>query len=109
VARTGTSAPAGTRAHHIRRAIAHWSRVLHTYLSMASFSILFFFAATGITLNHQDKLNGDPKVSRFTGHLDAALVAPGAASLDRRRSSSNCATRTGSKHISATSASTRTW
>jgi hypothetical protein len=83
VARTGTSAPAGTRAHHIRRAIAHWSRVLHTYLSMASFSILFFFAATGITLNHQDKLNGDPKVSRFTGHLDAALVAPGAASLDQ--------------------------
>lgn len=68
--------PAGTRGHHVRRVIAHWARVLHTYLSMASFSILFFFAATGITLNHQDKMNGEPKLARFTGQLDAALVAP---------------------------------
>lgn len=52
--------------------------MLHTYLSMASFSILFFFAATGITLNHQDKLNGEPKVTRFTGTVDAAFVAPAA-------------------------------
>jgi hypothetical protein len=51
---------------------------------MASFSILFFFAATGITLNHQDKLNGQPKVARFTGRLDAASVAPG-ATVDRDR------------------------
>jgi len=42
---------------------------------MASFTILFFFAATGITLNHQDKMNGEPKVTRFSGHVDAALVA----------------------------------
>jgi hypothetical protein len=49
--------------------------VLHTYLSMVSFSILFFFAATGITLNHQDKMNGEPKITRFSGHLDPALVA----------------------------------
>ena len=76
MAGTEAPAPAGTRAHHTRRLVAHWSRVLHTYLSMASFSILFFFAATGITLNHQDKMNGAPKVTRFTGHLDAVLVAP---------------------------------
>ena len=61
--------------HHVRRLVAHWSRVLHTYLSMVSFSILFFFAATGITLNHQDKLNGEPKVTRFSGHVDGASVA----------------------------------
>jgi uncharacterized protein len=66
---------AGSRGHHVRRLIAHWSRVLHTYLSMVSFSILFFFAATGITLNHQDMMNGAPKVSRFSGHVEAASVA----------------------------------
>src|SRR4029079_5249903 len=66
---------AGSTGHHVRRLIAHWSRVLHTYLSMVGFSILFFFAATGITLNHQDKMNGEPKVTRFSGHLDAASVA----------------------------------
>lgn len=65
----------GSTGHHVRRLIAHWSRVLHTYLSMVSFSILFFFAATGITLNHQDKMNGEPKVTRFSGHVDAASVA----------------------------------
>jgi uncharacterized protein len=70
--------------HHLRRLVAHWSRVLHTYLSMASFSILFFFAATGITLNHQDKLNGQPTVSRFTGSFDAAAVGP-TAQVDQSR------------------------
>jgi hypothetical protein len=58
--------------------VAHWSRVLHTYLSMASFSILFFFAATGITLNHQDRMNGEPSVARHSGRLDDALVRFGA-------------------------------
>jgi hypothetical protein len=86
VAGTRAPVPAGTRGHHIRRVVAHWARVLHTYLSMASFSILFFFAATGITLNHQDKMNGDPKVTRFSGHLDAALVAPSSgAQIDQSR------------------------
>jgi thiamine biosynthesis lipoprotein ApbE len=55
------------RGHRIKRGIAHWSRVLHTYLSMVSFSILLFFAVTGITLNHQGWFNGEPKASRFTG------------------------------------------
>jgi len=64
--------------------VAHWSRVLHTYLSMASFSILFFFAATGITLNHQDKMNGEPSVARYSGRLDDALVRFGAP-VDRAR------------------------
>lgn len=64
------------RGHHAKRAIAHWSRVLHTYLSMVSFSILLFFAVTGITLNHQSALNGDPKVSRFTGNLDLTWLNP---------------------------------
>jgi len=64
--------------------VAHWSRVLHTYLSMASFSILFFFAATGITLNHQDRMNGEPTVARYSGRLDDALVRFG-AQVDQAR------------------------
>jgi hypothetical protein len=43
---------------------------------MVSFSILLFFAVTGITLNHQGWFNGEPKASRFTGTLDLALVNP---------------------------------
>lgn len=31
---------------------AAWLRWLHIYVSMASFAIVFFFAVTGITLNH---------------------------------------------------------
>jgi hypothetical protein len=37
-----------------RRRIAKLSRWLHIYGSMASLSLVLFFAATGITLNHQD-------------------------------------------------------
>ena len=43
---------------------------------MASFSILLFFAVTGITLNHQGALNAEPKVSRFTGSLDLVWLNP---------------------------------
>jgi uncharacterized protein len=35
-----------------KRQIMILSRWLHIYLSMASFGILFFFAITGLTLNH---------------------------------------------------------
>ncbi|HMH32295.1 MAG TPA: PepSY-associated TM helix domain-containing protein [Puia sp.] len=38
-----------------RRRIAMISRWLHIYLSMVSFAIVFFFAVTGLTLNHADK------------------------------------------------------
>lgn len=51
---------------------------------MASFSILLFFAVTGITLNHQDWFNGDPKVARFTGTIDTAtLNPPSGAAVDQ--------------------------
>jgi hypothetical protein len=58
--------------------------VLHTYLSMASFSILLFFAITGVTLNHQDKFVGEPKVARLTGTIDPARLNPTAgATVDQ--------------------------
>ena len=31
-----------------------WTRLIHVYLSMVSFAVVFFFAATGLTLNHAD-------------------------------------------------------
>jgi hypothetical protein len=34
--------------------VANASRFLHLYLSMVSFAVVLFFAATGITLNHPD-------------------------------------------------------
>jgi len=43
---------------------------------MVSFSILLFFAVTGLTLNHQSWFNGEPQARRFTGTLDLALVNP---------------------------------
>lgn len=42
---------------------------------MGSFSILLFFAVTGITLNHQEWFNGDPKVARFTGTIEPVQLA----------------------------------
>lgn len=38
----------------IKRTISSLSRWLHIYLSMGSFFILFFFAVTGLTLNHTE-------------------------------------------------------
>ena len=37
------------------RKMAMLMRWLHIYLSMVSFAIVFFFAVTGLTLNHADK------------------------------------------------------
>ena len=53
---------------------------------MVSFSILLFFAVTGITLNHQDAMTGTPASTRFTGHLDPSwLTAPAGQDVDRAR------------------------
>ena len=53
-----------------KRKTAHWSRWLHTYLSMVSFTILLFFALTGLTLNHQAALTGAAKTQMFQGALE---------------------------------------
>lgn len=41
-------------SHTLKKWTANATRWLHIYLSMVSFAIVFFFAATGITLNHPD-------------------------------------------------------
>jgi uncharacterized protein len=71
------AAPATLPAHRKpfwKRKLASLSRWLHIYLSMASFAILFFFAATGFTLNHQDWFASQQKTVQTHGSLQAQWV-----------------------------------
>jgi hypothetical protein len=58
-----------------KRKTAHWSRWLHTYLSMVSFTVLLFFAVTGITLNHQAAFTGEAKTQRYAGSFNSAWMS----------------------------------
>jgi len=78
------SEPPGDAPAHLtgywRRRCAALFRWLHIYLSMASFGILFFFAATGLTLNHAEWLFGEhPVFSQRRGELNRPWVVPGEA------------------------------
>jgi uncharacterized protein len=60
-----------------RRYFAASFRWLHIYLSMVSFVILFFFAATGITLNHVQWFDGAMAHPSLTkGNLNLDWVRP---------------------------------
>lgn len=59
----------------LRRTVSALSRWLHIYLSMASFFILFFFAVTGITLNHTEWFEDQQKTTNAKGSLEASWVA----------------------------------
>jgi hypothetical protein len=73
----GEAKPAGHRNPQWKRKIAQWSRWLHIYLSMVSFAVLFFFALTGITLNHQDRFTGEAKANRYHGTVNTGWLKPG--------------------------------
>lgn len=60
-----------------RKRVAVVSRWLHIYLSMFSFAIVLFFSATGLTLNHADKLSGHDRTSRSTGIISPSAMHPG--------------------------------
>jgi uncharacterized protein len=62
-----------------KRRLAKYSRWLHIYVSMASFAIVFFFAVTGITLNHPDWMNGGEHTTQLRGQMDTAWTRPGVA------------------------------
>jgi hypothetical protein len=64
--------PQDQRYLHWKRRFAHLARWLHTYLSMLSFAILLFFAATGLTLNHAEWFEGRVSTTQYQGTLDAA-------------------------------------
>ncbi|HVZ24946.1 MAG TPA: PepSY-associated TM helix domain-containing protein [Sediminibacterium sp.] len=57
-----------------KRQLAILSRWIHIYLSMISFAILFFFAVTGLTLNHADTWGGATKTRVIKGKLQAQWV-----------------------------------
>ena len=70
--------------HHSpwKRRTAHWSRLLHIYLSMVSFAILFFFAVTGLTLNHQEWFAKQEKTTQYQGRMDPKWLAGSPAKLE---------------------------
>ena len=65
-----------------KRKVAQWSRWLHIYLSMVSFAILFFFAVTGLTLNHQQWFANQQKTVQYKGRLDRKWLEGNVAKLD---------------------------
>jgi len=55
---------------------AYWIRWLHIYLSMFGFAALFFFAVTGVTLNHPDWFySGAESVVDSQGEMPVSFVA----------------------------------
>src|SRR5581483_7330755 len=74
----GSSFPRAERAHTTpfwKRQVMILSRWLHIYLSMASFGILFFFAVTGLTLNHAEWFSSQQRTVQLKGSMDARLLA----------------------------------
>jgi uncharacterized protein len=57
-----------------KRKTAMLVRWLHIYVSMASFAIVFFFAVTGLTLNHADKFSGEMQTKQRKGELNPNWV-----------------------------------
>jgi uncharacterized protein len=50
---------------------------------MASFIVVFFFAVTGITLNHAEHFGGGEHLSQRSGGVNPAWVKAGAADVDK--------------------------
>lgn len=49
------------------RRLSSLARWLHIYLSLAGFAILFFFAVTGLTLNHTEWIAGQQRTAQLRG------------------------------------------
>lgn len=64
-----------------RRRVAKYSRWLHIYLSMTSFVVVFFFAATGLTLNHPDWFSDAARMTQVQGVVDATWTNTDAAAV----------------------------
>src|ERR1017187_8497515 len=59
---------------HWKRRTASLSRWLHIYLSMFSFMIVLFFAATGLTLDHADWFTLAQKPTLYKGAVDSNVL-----------------------------------
>jgi uncharacterized protein len=77
-----TRAPAEPGNPAWKRKVAQWSRWLHIYLSMVSFAILFFFAVTGLTLNHQEWFANQQKTLQYKGEMDRKWLEGNVAKLE---------------------------
>ncbi len=73
-ARTPKAPP--TLGFRVRKQAAIVSRWLHIYLSMVSFAVVLFFAATGITLNHAEFFSHGEKVREINGLLPEKEMGP---------------------------------
>ena len=58
-----------------KKSFQGWTRWIHLYLSMFSFAALFFFAFTGISLNHPSWTENRQKVETMEGKVDPAWIA----------------------------------
>jgi uncharacterized protein len=74
--------PIEPRKPTFKQAAARWARWLHIYLSMVSFAILFFFAVTGLTLNHQQWFANQQHTSQFKGTINPAWLSGNVAKLE---------------------------
>lgn len=59
----------------VKKDVNSWNHWLHIYLSMFSFAALFFFAFTGITLNHPKWIENQQGVELIKGELDTAWIS----------------------------------
>jgi hypothetical protein len=66
-----------------KRDVAKYARWLHIYMSMISFAVVFFFAATGLTLNHAEWFSGTPRAIDVQGQMNAAWTNTGAGDVDK--------------------------
>lgn len=70
---TDSNSPNGRTASFKQR-FAVVSRWLHIYLSMVSFAIVFFFAVTGLTLNHTDWFASQQRTAQLKGNVEVKWV-----------------------------------
>jgi len=61
-----------------RRKLPWWVRWLHTYVSLAGFGALIFFAVTGLTLNHAEWFEGVETTIEREGQAPPEMLAPSA-------------------------------
>ena len=61
-------------ATRMRKSTAIVTRWLHIYLSMLSFAVVFFFAATGITLNHAEWFSRQAQTKHYRGIIPPSLL-----------------------------------
>jgi uncharacterized protein len=69
--------PAGAKRRGVRG--QKWTRLIHVYLSMISFAVVFFFAATGLTLNHAEWTFGTKSQRVVTSGTVPVKAVTGAA------------------------------